>query len=173
MHFYLAAVLEHHNSPSSFTARESFIALWRESKLELFTIHKSWAKKAMQRVMKQRSREWEVEIDKVRKEEGREDVERLVGGLVPGRREWGVTREERVEMKGGESAEELLDALRAPCLIPEEGDDGAVQKQKQEAEEEGVMVCDLRTAISCVQQMTPREMLPALMRLFPIDGGEV
>ncbi|KAJ4318297.1 hypothetical protein N0V94_004504 [Neodidymelliopsis sp. IMI 364377] len=175
IHFYLAAVLEHHNSASCFTAREAFIALWRESRLELFTIYKSWAKKAMQRVMKQRSREWEAEIDKTRTEEGREDVERLVGSLVPGRREWGVTREEKMEVKGGEDAEELLGALRVPCPIPEViGDgDGAVQKQKQEVEEEGVMVCDLRTAISCVQEMTPREMLPVLMRLFPMDDGEV
>ncbi|KAF3032910.1 hypothetical protein E8E12_002758 [Didymella heteroderae] len=67
MSSFLEAVLEHHSSSSSasFTKRDEFIALWQTTNLDLFTIRKSWAKKAPQRALKQLSSEWEAELSEL------------------------------------------------------------------------------------------------------------
>lgn len=89
MKAYLAAVLEHHSSPTAFKKREEFIRLWRDGNLDVHTIHKSWAKRVLQKEMKRLSKEWEHELGYARrKTNGREygdRVERFVGSLIPGR----------------------------------------------------------------------------------------
>ena len=190
MTLYLSAVLEQHttssSSPShssSFAKRESFIRLWRTSTYDLFTIHKSWARKALQRALKRLSREWEKELELARRRidryEWEQRVEPLVGSLVPGiaatrtrkdsschPRPGGEEMEvaERLESGGVEGeGKQLLDALRTPCPVEEPGD----MQKGMVYDDERIVVCDLRTAISAVQSIRPRDMLPLLMRLFP------
>lgn len=172
---YLAAVLEHHCSPTTFEVREEFVRVWRGSRFDLFAVERAWARKTMQRAMRQLSREWEAELTRAREEMGREKyeecVEPFVGSLVPGRaavRGWGEGQravggdEERCgDLNGGN---ELLEALRVPCPVAVQGE----RKKGLREDEEGSRVCDLRVAIACVQSVRPRDMLPVLMRLFPL-----
>ncbi|KAF2623875.1 hypothetical protein BU25DRAFT_296379, partial [Macroventuria anomochaeta] len=185
MTLYLSAVLEHHSTPStspSFAVREAFVRVWRTSNFDLFMVHKSWAKKALQREMKRLSKEWEKELDTARGEMGRQEydekVASFVGSLIPGHAqqdlppmEWakggggssedGREGDEDIVMQGREG-NELLDALRGP--YPNVGQDKGDGRTTMK-DEEGAMVCDLRTAISCVQSVRPGDMLPVLIRL--------
>lgn len=188
MHMYLAAVIEHHNTPAVFQEREDFINLWKRSAYELFSIHASWARKALQRAMKQLSLEWEVELDigkrHMRKDEYEVKVGRFVGSIVPGRVDqgsgsmfWagvegmhrqGVDRkldEVQTDVEDGE-VNGLLDALTVPCPAEVQG----ASRQRVGGDEEGTMVCELRIAVGCVQNIRPRDMLPVLIRLFPPAG---
>lgn len=71
---------------------------------------------------------------------------------------------ERLESGGVEGeGKQLLDALRTPCPVKEPGD----MQKGMVYDDERIVVCDLRTAISAVQSIRPRDMLPLLMRLFP------
>jgi hypothetical protein len=180
MTLYLEAVVEHHSHPMTFHKRDEFVRLWRCSGLDLFTTNKSWAKKALQRALKQLSPQWSRELSQAQCEMGleaySEKVSRFVGSLVPGRADQNLTTaRERNAAKSKKASpqqektlstkkarNELLDALSAPCPVPAE----ANREQKMTRGEERSMVCDLRTAITCVQNVAPRDMLPVLVRLF-------
>ncbi|KAH6621800.1 hypothetical protein C7974DRAFT_315408 [Boeremia exigua] len=173
---YLAAVFEHHTSSSSSqssssSSREAFIRLHASSPLDLFTPHRSWAKKTLQREMKWLRVAWEDEISRAGARLSRAAFEGgiglLVGSLVPGPggagagAGGGLGRDADVDVGGG-GENELLEALRVRY-------DGESRGGKRG--EEGVMVCDLRMAVACVQSVRPRDMLPVLVRTFlPKDG---
>lgn len=183
MSMYLSAVLEQHNAPTVFYAREAFVRLWRGSRLELFVVERSWARKALQRRMKRLSKLWAEELEGLRQTMGDREfgdaVGRFVGFLVPGRADWVPVRRDGVggardsgeramgdvdvEMRGAEGENDLLEALRVPCPLVT-SDQSVV---KAESDEEGTTVCDLRTAINCVQEIKPHDILRELMRLFP------
>lgn len=177
---FLAAVHEHHtpfspSSPSSFDKREHFIRLHTSSSLDLFTVHAGWAKKALKRANQHLSLDWERELVRARQEmQGKqwERVESLVGGVVPGRADLRYRDDDgrgelvRGEHPGGQ-ANELLDALRVPYQgSVSDGGGGRRGKRDGGDEEERTMVCDLRMAMSCLQTVRPRDMLPVLMRIF-------
>ncbi|KAJ4384903.1 hypothetical protein N0V86_000507 [Didymella sp. IMI 355093] len=181
MMLYLEAVVEHHSHPMTFHKRDEFVRLWRRSGLDLFTINKSWAKKSLQRSLKQLSPQWSRELSFAQCDMGleaySEKVGKFVGSLVPGMADQNLTTtRERNAARSKEASpqqektlstkkarNELLDALSAPCPVPAE----ANREQKMTRGEERYMVCDLHTAITCVQNVTPRDMLPVLVRLFP------
>jgi hypothetical protein len=195
MHSYLSAVLEQHTAPTQFDKRDEFIALWRNSRFDLFAIHKSWAKKALQRASKALSSEWSVVLSHAQREVGSEyenGVGRFVGCLVPGgavgdRADRALTSQGLAsdQIAGGEvrcysrleeldtdvhgrgEANELLDALRAPFPSSVTG-----QRAREPTDDGLAMVCDPRTAITCVQITRPRDMLPVLMRLFPVSKNK-
>ncbi|KAI4657667.1 uncharacterized protein J4E78_006055 [Alternaria triticimaculans] len=189
---YLAAVIEHHNTPtSSFAARESFILTWKTGPWELFTVFGGAQKKLLKNAMKKLSKDWEAELRVAESQLGRERYERkvgkFVGGVVPGKREMGVRAEEgkseggnvdmanlvlpeRVEGEGeDDSGNRLLQALLAP-YVPQineaRGQDGKGVKSGA-TEVEGTLVTDVRSAIAALQTMEPRDILPVLIRLFP------
>jgi hypothetical protein len=127
------------------------------------------------------------------KQMGRERYERevgkFVGGLVPGRKDqgvrvWEVSGEKKsgdgdVGMGDGVSSDqsedkelsrnELLEALLSP-FVPRTKE---VRKHDEARVRTGVIevggtpVADMRYAISTVQTVEPRDILPALIRLFP------
>ncbi|KAI4632261.1 uncharacterized protein J4E87_001733 [Alternaria ethzedia] len=187
---YLAAVIEHHNTPtSSFAARESFILNWKTGPWELFTVFGGAQKKLLKNAMKKLSKEWETELRVAESQLGRERYERkagkFVGGVVPGKREMGVRAEEvkredgnvdmaNVVLSGrgegeGNSGNALLQALLAP-YVPRTNEtrvqDGKGVKSGA-TEVEGTLVTDVRSAIAALQNMQPRDILPVLIRLFP------
>ena len=208
MHVYLSAVLEQHNAPTQFSEREAFIQLWLSSRFDLFSIHKSWAKKALQRALKALGLEWAILLSQMGSEY-EIHMRRFVGRLVPGRAVGGradrtLASQGRGSPSRGEShatrtsggdvhcvsgeelateardaevrdtgikrrgdANELLDALRTPFPTLVAG-----QRALESVQDEVALVCDLRTAISCVQSTRPRDMLPVLMRLFPFSENE-
>ena len=188
MQMYLAAVIEHHNAPAAFQKREDFIKLWKRSVYELFSIHASWARKALQRAMKQLSLEWETELDFGKRQMGKDEydvkVGRFVGSIVPGRVDEGSrpifwagdegTHHEGVDRKlrdvrtefEKEKVNGLLDALTVPCPARVQDAGG----QRTGGDEERTTVCELRIAVGCVQNIRPRDMLPVLMRFFSSAG---
>jgi hypothetical protein len=88
---YLAAVLEHHNSPALFQKRESFIKTWKSSIWDLFGSFGRAQKKLLKNTMKQLTQEWEEELDHAERSMGRvryeEEVAKFVGTIIPGRRD--------------------------------------------------------------------------------------
>ena len=91
---YLAAVLEHHNTPSSsFTAREAFVEKWKKTRWDLYTALGGAQKKLMKNRIKALSKEWEAELDYVLDDMGKDGYERkiakFVGCVIPGRRSKG------------------------------------------------------------------------------------
>ncbi|KAF1931279.1 uncharacterized protein M421DRAFT_56642, partial [Didymella exigua CBS 183.55] len=135
---YLAAVLEHYLSPTAFDRRKEFIRLWRNGRMDLFTIHKSWAKKALQKGTKRLGKDWERELSFVRRHLGSSiysaSVEKFSGTIIPGRGSslsliakgfiakgggQGSVNHSKVEgLSTGLAGNELLDALRASCPVP-------------------------------------------------------
>jgi len=187
---YLAAVIEHHNTPtSSFAARESFILMWKTGPWELFTVFGGAQKKLLKNAMKKLSKEWEAELRVAESQLGRQRYERkvgkFVGGVVPGKRGMGVRAEEVKNEDGnvdkanlvlpgrgedeGNSGNDMLQALLAP-YVPQineaRGQDGKGAKSGA-TEVEGTLVTDVRSAIAALQKMEPRDILPVLIRLFP------
>ncbi|KAF2133795.1 hypothetical protein P153DRAFT_330295 [Dothidotthia symphoricarpi CBS 119687] len=167
---YLAAVLEHHNTPTVFPAREEFIELWKTSRYDMFEIQTAGQKKALKNACRQLTGAWEVELDTTRREMEKHTymkrVAPFVGCLVPGRRDQEVGVEvERGGDVGGiggvveAEGNELLEALLVPfCEREESCCDG-----------DGVTVTGLGFAMSAVMDARPRDMLTVLMRLFPLD----
>jgi hypothetical protein len=127
------------------------------------------------------------------KQMGRERYERevgkFVGGLVPGRKDQGMrVWEVSAEKKGGDgdvgmgdgvssdqsedkelSRNELLEALLSPFVprTKEVGKQDEARVRTGVIEVGGTPVTDMRYAISTVQGVEPRNILPALIRLFP------
>jgi hypothetical protein len=88
---YLAAVLEHHNSPGVFEKREAFIKIWKSGVWDLFVNFGPAQKKLMKNLMKGLSKEWEAELDRAMREMGRDRYDRefakFVGSIIPGRKD--------------------------------------------------------------------------------------
>jgi hypothetical protein len=91
MSSYLAAVLEHHNTPTAFTARETFIELWKNGIWDMFTVFSGAQKRSLKNILKQSSKEWEEELDHAECQMGRNEydnkVAKFVGTIIPGRRD--------------------------------------------------------------------------------------
>ncbi|KAL6165372.1 hypothetical protein ACJQWK_08601 [Exserohilum turcicum] len=162
---YLAAVLEHHNTPLLFTARESFINTWKNSAWDVYTVFRGAQKKLLKNLMKRLNKDWEDELDFAEKsmsaEEFQKRVGKFVGSLVSRQREQGVSvalsgkvrgkkesgnthmsnTRRRVSYEVRHETNELLAALRVP-FTPQPKD-------------------------KSYQTMRPRDMLPVLLRLFP------
>ncbi|KAL7774992.1 hypothetical protein CFE70_005907 [Pyrenophora teres f. teres 0-1] len=69
---YLAAVIEHHNAPSTcFTAREAFVAKWKNTKWDVFSVFTGAQKKVLKNRLKVLGKEWELECEvKAEKSQG-------------------------------------------------------------------------------------------------------
>lgn len=189
---YLAAVLEHHNTPTLFDAREIFIVTWKNSALDLYTGFRGAQKKLLKNLMKKLTKDWGKELDiaesNMEKEEYRIRVAKFAGSLVPRRREYDIPtgtipkQEESGYIYGTDSPpciprksreverNELLDALRVP-ITPQTKEKTRDQRSENDGLEEDVnMVTELRNAIDALQMMRPQDMLPVLMHLFPAPG---
>ncbi|EUC36242.1 hypothetical protein COCCADRAFT_2700 [Bipolaris zeicola 26-R-13] len=189
---YLAAVLEHHNTPTLFDAREIFIVTWKNSALGLYTGFCGAQKKLLKNLMKKLTKDWGKELDiaesNMEKEEYRIRVAKFAGSLVPRRREYDIPtgtipkQEESGYIYGTDSPpciprksreverNELLDALRVP-ITPQTKEKTRDQRSENDGLEEDVnMATELRNAIDALQMMRPQDMLPVLMHLFPAPG---
>jgi hypothetical protein len=84
---YIDAVLEHHNTPTYFRARENFIRLWKDSRYDFFTFG-SGQKKLLKTHMKHLSTTWNQELDRIKALLGADEYERrvakFVGTIIPG-----------------------------------------------------------------------------------------
>jgi hypothetical protein len=178
---YLNAVRETHNAPYTFTRREEFVKLWKESRYDFFTVMKSGQRAFLKKEMTRLKWEWEYELDRVRGSMGEEAywsrVGPFVGCLVAGRVDQGRRKatvafggvkdmmDERVEgsgdvneWNGGAERErnELLEGLRVPLDEKAVGGFGA--------EYETVM--DLSAGLNTVKSSTAKEMLATLLALL-------
>ncbi|EUC40623.1 hypothetical protein COCMIDRAFT_30463 [Bipolaris oryzae ATCC 44560] len=191
---YLAAVLEHHNTPLLFDARETFIVTWKNGALDLYTGFRGAQKKLLKNLMKKLTKDWEKELDiaesNLGKEEYRIKVAKFAGSLVPRRREQDIPTGTRpMQEKSGRvygtdsppciphksqeiKKNDLLDALRVP-FTPQTKEKTRDQKNgSYELKEDVNMVTELRNAIEALQVMRPQDMLPVLMHLFPASEME-
>jgi hypothetical protein len=159
----------------------------------LFTVFGGAQKKLMKNAMKVLSKDWVAELAIAKKQMGKERYERevgkFVGGLIPGRKDQGVSAWERrgeekardgdIDMEDaapkdqGEGKESHGNGLVEALFSPYVSHTKYTEKQA-EAETRGGMtavqgtpVIDMRYAITAVQRMKPEDMLPALIRLFP------
>lgn len=196
MVMYIDAVLEHHNTPSTFTAREAFIRLWKDNIWDVFDKFAAAQKKAMKRLMKDLAPLWEEELDQAMERMGQKDYERcvapLVGSLIPGRKDQGLpaalqypglvslvsTSDLGASMdvnKGvgsplelsGHVKNELLEALQVPLEMREEIEDYAEKRSYRETS----TLVDPRYAVAVAQEMLPEQILPVLLRVFPPHDG--
>lgn len=187
MQSYLAALLENHNTPSVFTARELFVRRWKNGVWDVYTLFASSQKKLLKKELKRLRKGWEIELDLARsgmgsngmtREEYTQRVAPFVGSIIPGRKDqglpiktmWYATPAASPEAEGGVAVDakrlasrkaELLEALRVPLEEREWKDD----KEYEEVCE----VIDLRTAIDALRTVKPAEMLRVLLQLFPMD----
>jgi hypothetical protein len=172
---YITAVLERYNTPTMFDKREDFVRRWKYSRWDFFERLGAGQKKLLKREMQRLNVEWERELDWAIKTMGRTEydihVARFVGYVVPGRKHRGLRMEYRgatgledesmdMRVKKGK-AKELLEALCVP--LEEEGHQG-----DERGDEDSATPVDVRYAITCMQIIRPRDILPALMKLFPI-----
>jgi hypothetical protein len=191
---YLAGVLERHNTPTVFDKREEFIKRWKNSNIDLFVSFKAAQAKLLKKTMQRLTGEWEDELDKAMRWMGKIQYEArvapFVGSIIPGRKDQGLpvvqtgvlsgfrdfTRssspspEARKEMDMELDApmdgkNELLEALQVPL---EERD----YKRDDRYEEETRTPADVRYAIASMQNVRPSDILPALIRLFPVQVEE-
>jgi hypothetical protein len=171
---YIAAVLEHHNTPTVFDKREDFVRLWKDSGWDVFERLGASQKKLLKREMQRLNTEWALELDRAREAMGRTEydasVAKFVGCVVPGRKGQGLRMEYRgatgltdksfdMELKKAH-ANELLDALRVPLGEEEYQGTGLVDG-------DAATPVDVRYAITCMQNVRPRDVLPILLELFP------
>jgi hypothetical protein len=91
---YLAGVMEHHNTPQTFTAREAFIKRWKNGVWDVYTIFGASQKKLLKKDVKFLNAEWKKELDAARRGIGKEECEKriakFVGSVVPGRKDQGL-----------------------------------------------------------------------------------
>jgi hypothetical protein len=174
---YIAAVLEHYNTPTIFGKREDFIKRWKGCKRDFFQRFGASQRKLMKKEMQRLNAEWEHELDRAAKYMGSKaydaQVARFVACIVPGRKVQDPLMKHRgtrqrepkgmdVEPKLGNK---LLDALRVP--LEEER-----YQNYGECDEDAATPTDVRYAITCMQNIRPKDILPVLMGLFPLDGNE-
>ncbi|KAH7551846.1 hypothetical protein BM1_09480 [Bipolaris maydis] len=189
---YLAAVLEHHNTPLLFDARETFIKTWKNGTWDLYTGFRASQKKLLKNLMKKLTKDWEKELDSAESNMGKEEyrirVAQFAGSLVPRRREQDIStgtlpgqekskyvyRVNNPPHTPRESREvernELLDALRVPFTPQTKEKTRDQRNESYELEEDRNMVTGLRNAIEALQVTRPQDMLPVLMHLFPAPG---
>jgi hypothetical protein len=182
---YLAAVLERHNTPAIFTAREDFIRRWKSGVYDLFVDFKAAQKKFMAKHMQNLNREWEKELDLAMRQMGRAEYDRrvapFVGCVVPGRKDQQLLaalhdthlghatslvtdgRDVNMEMSLEDGRNELLKALRVPLDKPQYREDGWY-------EQTGSTPVEMSLALSCVKVTRPVGMLSCLMAIFPVVG---
>ena len=167
MQSYLAAVMEYHNTPQRFDAREQFIKKWKGCRWDLFGAFRSSQTKLLKKELQILTRKWEAQLDAALQHMGRHEydlrVAPFVGSIVPGRKDQGLGSPARgmpVESQAmHEDGNDLLDALRVPLLEPATPD--------FEFREHSETPAEIKFAIHCVQTMEPHVMLQVLMRLFP------
>lgn len=182
MQSYIVAVMERHNTPAIFDAREQFIKKWKGCRWDLFGDFRSSQKKMLKKGLQILTIKWEAELDAAIQHMGRQEydtrVAPFVGSIVPGRKDQGLGS--KVPLHGGRILESeamdvvdeedsdrngLLEALRVPLLEPDKPD--------FEVREDSETPAEIKFAIHCVQMMEPHTMLPALMRLFPVRKESV
>ncbi|KAF2634059.1 hypothetical protein P280DRAFT_554852 [Massarina eburnea CBS 473.64] len=176
---YLSAVLEHHNDPYTFTAREAFVKLWKSSAYDFFTFRPA-QKKALKKVLKQLSKEWEDELDHARHNMGNaryvQEVGRFVGVLVPGRRDqrgraFSYKQPDDVNSSSTDAdilkPGALLEALKMPLADSEEP-----PTVSSDANLGSSTVTRVSPAISELKSAVPREMLMTLLKVFPLAREE-
>jgi hypothetical protein len=163
----------------AYDKREEFVRLWKKSKWTLFESFAAGQRKFLKKRMQISSMDWEIELDVVLREFGREEydirVAPLVGCLVPGRKDQGMYREhliaapeplsllrEAVDGDMDEEKNELLEALRLPLDIDEQ----SLQDGYGHGEDARTPV-DLSYAITLLCKVKPTKILKELMRLFP------
>jgi hypothetical protein len=176
---YLAAVMERHNTPTTFNKREEFVRLWKNSKWVLFERFAASQKKILKKRMQILNNDWEIELDVALREMGRREydarVAPLVGCLVPGRRDQGIYREHLIaaanpvsrpyELVDGEMEKGGNELLEALCVPLEDQDQN--QQIVYGRGEDAVTPVDFSYAIASLQKVRPFKMLEELMRLFP------
>jgi hypothetical protein len=105
----------------------------------------------------------------------------MVGSIIPGSKDQGLSTTAETHLRGFERSaspspedmqvdqsddrdgkNELLDALCVPI--------GERRKQDYDYVEERVTPADIRYAITCMQSVSPADMLPVLIKLFSADG---
>ncbi|KAF1917708.1 hypothetical protein BDU57DRAFT_514106 [Ampelomyces quisqualis] len=174
---YLAAVMERHNMPTVFYKREEFIKLWKASKWSMFQYFRAGQSKLLKKEMSQLNAEWEVELDYAMRVMGKREyyvrVAPFVRSVVPGREDQGQVQ---IHLEGGaikedESSEsmekvdireknELLEALMVPL---------EAEPFKRHQEDQDTMTpVDMSVAIAAMQMVRPGDMLPVLLRFFPV-----
>ncbi|KAH7411993.1 hypothetical protein DE146DRAFT_674392 [Phaeosphaeria sp. MPI-PUGE-AT-0046c] len=179
---YLAAVMERHNTPTTFDKRESFVRCWKKSDWDLFTRFAAGQKKLLKREMSRLSKEWEIESDRAIRYMSRDEynlrVAPFVGSVVPGRKDQGLMREqghlcgltnrpgsqpsEPVSLDAPTKMKELIDALCAPVEDERYG-------EHEDYDEDATTPTDLSDAITWLQMARPVDILPVLLRLFPVE----
>ncbi|EAT91234.1 hypothetical protein HBI56_017230 [Parastagonospora nodorum] len=179
MQSYIAAVMECHNTPALFDARDRFVKKWKGCRWDLFGDFRSSQKKLLKKRMEILTIKWEAELDVAIEHMGRREydlrVAPFVGSIVPGRKDQGlgskahlhdgrILESDAMDVVDKEESDrnELLEALRVPLLEPDKPD--------FEFREDSETPTDIKFAIHCVQTMEPQTMLPALMRLFPLES---
>lgn len=166
---YLAAVLEHHNTPSVFRKREAFVRLWKATSYDFYTFF-SAQQKILKNEMKVLTGMWERRLDEALRRFGRAQYERVVapfvGVLIPGRQDQRVPypfvgHEERGQTGEVLAAGTLLEALRVPL--------GSHDVMLRDVNSEAVTVTSCRDAICVLKDSMPAEMLRTLTELFPAE----
>lgn len=179
---YLAAVMERHNTPTTFEKREDFVRHWKWSDWDLFTRFASGQKRVLKREMSRLTKEWGRELDKAKKEMGRDEydlrVAPFVGSVIPGRKDqglmhgvehlqgWSISDSQSAEDVDVEVSRKKREELNGALCVPVEeeryGDD-------EDYGDDGTTPTDLSDAITWMQSTRPADMLPVLMRLFPVE----
>ncbi|KAF2707861.1 hypothetical protein K504DRAFT_382859 [Pleomassaria siparia CBS 279.74] len=177
---YLDAVVETHNEPYTFGRREAFIDLWKESAYDFFSIKAASQAKFIRRQTVRLNAEWEAELDGMRKSMKQDDykarVVPWVGVLIPGRVDQGRrvvginagargannTGKQDVRDKSNveEGRNKLLEALMVPL------DEMEVDVDGQSGSAQYELVCKLPAALAALKNMSAKEMLAALFRMF-------
>lgn len=177
---YLEAVLEHHNHPETFTKRDGFIVLWKNSKYDLFHLTAT-QEKIIKAKIKEKHKDWRMELFGQKMDLGFANYVKkcgpLIDVLVPGFHSQGVLRdkkgiqvvhqEEKMDLDYGDSGfkvaaeNKFMDGLRARYNVEPIGEATGKKKGKKWQE-----VVDVKTAIAAVDEIKPRESMGMLLRRF-------
>ncbi|KAH7130242.1 hypothetical protein B0J11DRAFT_522720 [Dendryphion nanum] len=180
---YLEAVIEHHNTPTSFIAREAFVWLWKREDFEFYSFS-SAQRKLMKNAMKRMSKELETELERLEcvlgPERYQHGIGRFVGVLLHGERnDRGVADkdaeaggdvcdgEETVELEDGGvqlGEGELLRALRVP--LPDEEFYGEYERSGMGDGQTECFVADRSAALEAIAACRMRDVLEMLEERF-------
>ncbi|OAL45562.1 hypothetical protein IQ07DRAFT_482132, partial [Pyrenochaeta sp. DS3sAY3a] len=180
MKAYLGAVVEAHNTPTTFDRREAFVRDWKKCPWTLFEAPGGGVRKHLNKVLKQVSSAWAAELSHLFATHGREAyqvyVRPFVGSVVPGTskavEEYArppVRVEERlperpVKYDGAMDLDKsprnpLEEALREP--FPE-----MLAPRRMDPRARDHTPTSLRYAIAALKVVRPREMMEMLVREF-------